>query len=50
MMDTGTVTSVSAERGREMETIITSDPTTVTRLERICTISVAMQVEITSMS
>ena len=33
-----------------MMTIITREPTTVTMLERICTISVAMLVEITSMS
>ena len=46
----GTVTRVRAERGREMVTIITREPTTVTRLERIWTMSVAMQVEITSMS
>ena len=49
-MATGTVTSVSADSGREIVIIITRDPTTVTTLERICTMSVAMQVEITSMS
>ena len=49
-MAAGTLNSVTADSGSDMLTIITTEPTTVTTLVRMETTSVAMQVEITSIS
>ena len=46
----GTLNSATADSGSDMEIIMTTDPTTVTVLVRMDTTSVAIQVEITSIS
>ena len=49
-MEMGIVATMHSTRGREMAHIMTKEPATVTRAVRICTTSVAREVETTSIS